>query len=275
MLASDISGVYNEIRPDYLKNFPVGGDNMTLFSQTRRWIFRLTLTILVIITLGTMLHPARAKRIPRDQYQVTPSPVPTATPDLRIATLQTQVSAQSTQVANQEKQFDNQLNELRIKLKKKYQPLTTIAAVAALLGIPGTALGIYKYMYDKTKKLIDKKIYAVDPVNAIVHVPQNEFDEELEHLKWRGFYKFRFYQYLDNTCLEDCVVVKVEGRKDIEDFRAFLEKYSPDPEKVAYVIYTKERVPPDIVETFPNVTYANSIVTLGTNLFTIARSLIR
>jgi hypothetical protein len=248
---------------------------MTLPSRTRRWIFRLALSVIAIIAVGSLIRPALAERHPRGQYQTTPSPVPTATPDLRVATLQAQISAQATRVANQEKQVDNQLDELRIKLEKKYQPLTIMAAVAALLGIPGSALGIYKYVYDKTKKLIDKKIYAVDPVNAIVRVPQTGFDEELEHLKWRGFYKLRFYRYLDNTCLEDCVVVNVEDEQDIEDFRAFLEKYSPDPKKVAYVIYTKKRVPPDIVEVFPNITYANSIVTLGTNLFTIARSLIR
>jgi hypothetical protein len=205
---------------------------------------------------------------------VAQSPISTATPDPAVVNLQAQVSTQATQIANLESQVDNEIRELRIEVRENDLLWKVVAAAIPILGLP-TVLVVCKYVRDKAKKLIDKAIYKVDPVNAVIHVPGSGFDQELQHLKWRGFYKFRPYQWLDNTCLEDCVVVVAKNEDDISNFRAFLEKYSPDSEKVAYVIYTQLRVPPDIVDDFPNITFANSIVTLGTNLFTIARSLIK
>ncbi len=194
----------------------------------------------------------------------------TATPAAtspEIPALQTQVSGQATQIAALEES------------QKTTQTTITIAslvvAVFAALGISVTAYNVFKYAREQSQKLIDKAIYKIDPASAIIRVPRDAFTTELKHLRWRGFHKTREYKYLDESCTEDCVVVVAKTDQDITDFRAFLQQYKPGVEKVAYVIYTQLRVPPDIVSDFPNITFANSLVALGTNVYTIARSLIR
>jgi len=238
--------------------------------------YRLELGVLLLGVASILISSLLINNNPPFVHAETnQSPIPTAIPDPAVPTLQAKIEAQATQVADLEQKTNSQIRELRVEIKEKYLPWTIATAVLGTLGIPATAWAISKYARKKMKAKIDQAIYQVDPVNAIIHVPSSEFDQEMQHLKWRGFYKFRPYRVLDNTCLEDCVVVTIKDEQDIADFRAFLGRYSPDPEKVAYVLYTRQRIPSDIVDDFPNITFANSVVTLGTNLFTIARSLIR
>jgi len=120
--------------------------------------------------------------------------------------------------------------------------------------------------------MIDEAIYKVNPLYTIVHVPQSDFDREKQYLEQLGFRKLRPYQAVDKR-LDGCVVVILKDDHDIDEFRRFLREDSPDPKGVAYLLYTKQRVPEDIVDDFPNITFSNTILTLGTNLFTMARGL--
>jgi len=238
--------------------------------------YRLELGVLLLGVVSILIPSLLINNNPAFVHAETnQSPIPTAIPDPAIVTLQTQVYAQATQVANLEQQVDNQIGELRVEVREKYLPWTIVAAVLAILGVPATVWGVSKYAREKIKKQIDQAIYGVDPVNVTIRVPQSDFDHEKQHLERLGFYKIHPYQVLDNTCLEGCVVVVVRSEQDITDFRAFVREYSPNPKKVAYLLYTtKLRVPEDIVDDFSNITFSNTILTLGTNLFTIARSLI-
>ena len=185
------------------------------------------------------------------------------TPEPTLAALQATVQAQ-----------ENKIERVKLDVDEKYLPLTVVASVLGILGIVSPFVA-YRYFRNQAKKMIDKAIYKIDPVNAIVHIPASGFEREAKHLKLRGFYKLRTYRTLDNTCLEGCVVVRIETEDDITDFRSFLQKYCPKEDKVAYVLYTQMQIPSNIVNDFPNITFANSLMTLGTNLFSIARGLIR
>lgn len=225
--------------------------------QTSRFV----LVILLAAFASTMLLP-RDIAVLAQTGTATPGPLPP-----EMLALQTQVSAQATQISDLEKE----LATLQITINVVALVITVVTA----LGITLTAVGAFKYAYERTKKLVDQAIYKIDPASAVIRVPKDGFDTELKHLKWRGFHKIREYTYLDKNCTEDCVVVVAKTEDNIADFRAFLSQYHPSPDKVAYVIYTQLRVPPEIVNEFPNITFANSPMTLGTNVYTIARSLIR
>lgn len=206
-----------------------------------------------------------------------PQATPTATPNPTVSALQAQVVTQATKVAILEDTVQLQIDKLEFEITKKYLQWTIVFGVLASLGIPLSIGATLKYARDKAKEAIDKAIYYVDPSNAVVHIPKDGFDREKDYLKLFGFHKFRTFAYIDNTCLRDCVVVVPQNKQDIDDFRTFLRKHKPELSQVAYLIYTihlTERVPPNIVDDFANITFANSLVTLGTNMFTIARSLI-
>lgn len=234
---------------------------------------RLAITGLTMVIMTLILFMLVAPTSLADS-EVAQNATPAAPPDPAVPTLQAQIEAQATQVAFLEQETDTQLSELRLEIRERdFLRRMTAAVIGGILGVPITAFFVLKHSRKTIKKRIDQAIYRLDPTNATLRVPDRDFDLEENHLRGLGFYDIRPYWTLGSSCVEDCVIVPIEDEEDIVGFRAFLKHHSPDPAMVGYVLYTKQRIPPDIVDDFPNITFSNSIVTLGTNVFTIARSL--
>lgn len=241
-------------------------------NKLSRWL--VWLTIVLSAAAPVVLGVARSAH--------AQTPAPTATPDA-VSTLQAQANAQATEIANLTADVNRQLQQTQLDLLQKYLPLTIAAVVFAILGLTVSPLAALKYARDRAQKLIDDAIYKVDPTHIPLHIPEKDFEQERQFLQRSGFYQIETYHTLDNTCLNGCVIVVApklnddpkSSDADTARFRRFLENNSPQVDKVGYVIYTKWRADPNLVELFPNITFANSPVTLGTNVFTVARSLSR
>jgi hypothetical protein len=197
--------------------------------------------------------------------------------------LESQVQAQSTQNAIAATEVSQRVKQLELEVTQRYLPITIASAVAALLGITLVPLAALKYVRDRSQKWIDDAIYGVDPTHIPVHIPASNFTEEKSFLKRSGFYQLEEYSALDNTCLDGCVIVappvkQEEGKPpeaDLTRLRHFITQNSPKLDRVGFVIYTTVRADPNIVKLFSNTTFANSPVTLGTNVFTVGRALIK
>jgi len=131
----------------------------------------------------------------------------------------------------------------------------------------------------KAQEQFSERLRYINPADVRLHVPHQNFQAELETLQVLGFRNIQTYVKLDGTCLNDCVIVHFtqdpkDDMSETDALMAFLDEYKPEPGKVGYLIYIKQgRVPDRVMEKFPVITYANSIVTVDMNALTLARVL--
>ncbi|NQT21351.1 MAG: hypothetical protein HQ592_16715 [Planctomycetes bacterium] len=153
--------------------------------------------------------------------------------------------------------------------------ILTSLGIAGLGGLIAAVVSAVKWAKRKMQEELEKAIYSVDPTHWTVHVPADNFGSEIRRLEWLGFSKMVTYGKLDDGCLSDLVVVRIAKAEDVDKFRDFLRAKNPDRREVGYVLYTTIRIPPEIVDEFENVTFANSSATLGNALLVLARGLRR
>jgi len=235
---------------------------------------------------------------------------PAPTPDPEIVSLRATVQAQQGRIdllqgdvtlargeaKNEAAAVANEVGRTNNAVESRLTPITILGIIATVLGI-GSVIGavtgylglrqrVLVYAEQAIKKKFDdelnERFARINPGNVPMRGPRYGFDEAWASLQRLGFQNVQPYDQLDASCLSGCVLVpftkdptKDPGEADA--FRRFLDANIAKLDKTAvgYVIYTPYRVPEDIIARFPIITYANSIVTLGTNALTIARSVIR
>jgi len=152
--------------------------------------------------------------------------------------------------------------------------LFTALGVVGLGGLVAVVLSTVRWAKGRMRQELDKAIYGVDPTHRAVHVPAEGFGSETGRLEWLGFRRILTYDELDSRCLSGLVVVRITEEGDVDRFREFLRTSSPERDKVGFVLYARTfMVPPEIIDDFENLTFANSAATLGNALFVLARGL--
>ena len=170
--------------------------------------------------------------------------------------------------------FNKDINELRDDIKS-VKLFNEAALVFLLLIVGGSFWSIWKKSKNQMDKIIEKRIYAVDPLHVLLRIPESDFEVEHERLKWLGFHNIKTYVGLDRSCLTGCVVVKVTNKEKLKQLHNFLKDYKDKTQNTAFVIYTPGfRIPNEstIIEEFPNTILANMPMTIGQAVFTVARA---
>jgi hypothetical protein len=197
-----------------------------------------------------------------------------------------QTSTATQPLAPEIQALQSQIDDIReelARLTKDIESLTdvnqlsvTVLTLAVTL-IAGTLGGVYLIAKDlrrKAKRLIDDAIYGVVPTNVPIRVPTYDFDLERKLIEARGF-RTKPYKVLDHSCVKECVVVvSIKTDDDLKDFEAFLNKYEPDPKRVAYLLYTSLRLDNNLFQKFHNMTFANVPAAIGTHLFALAHGIL-
>lgn len=181
------------------------------------------------------------------------------------------------QIRNTEQKLANESMKQVLELRKEILDWTKYLFMlfgALAIITSGSVVGTVIWARKCAKKIIEQSIYRVDPTCTTVVVPSMDFDNEKKRLQRLGFKNIGTYPVLNPTdCLKGCVVVHISNEADIKAFHRFIEETNPDFRKVAFVLYTSIRIPPDITQTFENITWSNSPATLGAQVFSVAREL--
>ena len=173
---------------------------------------------------------------------------------------------------------DKKIEDTSGKLKediKNVKIFNGLAWVVLFVIVGGSFWSIWKKAKNQMNKIIEKRIYAVDPLHVLLRIPERDFEVEHERLKWLGFHNINTYVGLDQSCLTGCVVVKVTNEEKLKQLHNFLKDYKDETQNTAFVIYTPGfRIPNEstIIEEFPNTILANMPMTIGQAVFTVARA---
>lgn len=196
--------------------------------------------------------------------------LPPPTPD--IAPLQTQIASQGEELNDLQAQVGQLTNFQNIALG--------VAAFASILGVGsiGAVLAIRRDALKRTQEEVNKAIYQVNPLNAIVRVPQRGFESERRFVQVRKFNRIRTYPDVfpapDNE--PSIAVVKIADLQAEQDFIQFMQNTRPDPALIAYVFYTpsNHRLDPLLTElnqsNFTNYSVANLPATIGIQALNLA-----
>ena len=177
-----------------------------------------------------------------------------------------------------DKKLANVKETISIELDKKLLWMTKLSTVFVIIIVMLSLsfFSLWKWFNTKLREQLQKSITETNLRHLDVRVPESS-GELTDHLKKMELKGIRTYNGLDpKDCLEGCVVINISNDEDVSRFRNFLKSENPDIKHVGYVLYTGEygkQVPGDIVKTFANTTYANSLVTLFQNIFTVGRVL--
>lgn len=150
-----------------------------------------------------------------------------------------------------------------------------VCIIVFVIIFPTSVGGLIIWAKKKVKEISQNAIYQVDPLRLKIMVPKHDFDKESTRLKRLGFKNIRKYVCLDShECSEGCVIVKINDNNDISDLDKYLKEVQPDISKVAFILYSSEHHKHKLNETFENITFSNSLTTLGTQVFNSAREII-
>jgi len=165
-------------------------------------------------------------------------------------------------------------HNIGLSIKERFLWIYMIGTILVVLGA-GSIFSIWIQAKKKCEELITESIYRIDPAYLPVKVQSSISKKSIDILNKLGFKNISTYDFINrDECLSDCVVLDISNEEDVETFRTFLKEENPDTSKVGYVLYTTLIIPDDIVERFPNTTFSNSLSTVGSSIFNVARTLI-
>lgn len=214
---------------------------------------------------------------------------PTPTLDPTDQAFQAQIEVLTTRVVILESRVDLNKQAAEIQVKQITLPIVIGAAVLAAIGIGSPLVLITQVrkrmesrfaatvaeFSSKMKKDLDAVFYRVDPTYLSIHIPSHSFTKEKARLEKLGFRSLRTYSMLTKAQTRGIVVYMAESKDDIDTLQRFIDDQQLDPERVAFIIYTCDRVEGlnDMVRVFGSIVFANSPVTIATHIYALARVL--
>jgi hypothetical protein len=195
-------------------------------------------------------------------------------------TLRAQLQSQIQQAAKMQAQKVDSLGKVVAELRDTVRFYERFGGGVILLLTIGAAAFVQNFINRQIKKLdktISNKIYRVNPFDMPIMLPESGMEKQLGRLKRLDFHDIGTYQYLDDSCTKNAVVVLATKDEEAEKLKSFITKKGlAEREDVAFVLYTKgARINPAILSEFDNVTFANSHLTLVQALFVAARGIVR
>jgi len=161
-----------------------------------------------------------------------------------------------------------------LEVKRVLHPLYVAGAAVLVLGI-GSVLGTRKWAMAKVKQMIQDAMYGLDPTYVKVKVPARNFEKGRAFLTRLGFRNISTYPSLSAAdCTEGCVIYRIDSQEDAELLGRFLDAEKPAPSSVAYVLFAPRRVEHNLGDQFENLTFSNTLATLGTQVFAVTRNLL-
>ena len=165
-----------------------------------------------------------------------------------------------------------------------------IKTILTFVGFGGGLAGlvwIKKQVSTGVQRLVTNEFNRVNPGAVPIYVCDDlpKRDTLFDMLKRMGFENRKpFAKLSELTSLAGCYVIPFSATPDGKPgtspdeapFVEFLKSRSPRETEVGFVIFTPSSVrgSDKVTDAFPTITYANSIATIGTNVLTIARSLV-
>lgn len=211
--------------------------------------------------------------------QNAPTLTPTVTPNPTLVALQAQVDSLIAQIDILESRVDLNKQAMEIQTAKDMFPILISMGVTAIVGA-GIGLSspflIRKWVREKTEKQLNAAMYKADPTYLPISVPAQGFEIEKKRLKKLGFRALRTYAMLTPAQSRGIVVYLAESKDDMDTLGHFIEDQELNPDQVAFVVYTQERIEGanEIVCTFGSIVFANSPVTIATHIYALARVLV-
>ncbi len=121
--------------------------------------------------------------------------------------------------------------------------------------------------------------YRADPTYMPIHVPET-LAQESNRLKLLGFEGVRLYPHLTRNQLQGVVIVRINSVEELETVAAFIKTEKANPRQVAFIIWivghiagATEKVSEIANGGFDSITIANTIVTIATHIYALARGL--
>lgn len=173
------------------------------------------------------------------------------------------------------KQVDEKIKTETDKLRQEISDVRKrsnwLVSIILLIGF-GAVGSIYTFAKKKFTVALQKGLEGVDPRYVPIKVPSQNFEVETKKLKWSDFRNIKTYRWLDDSCKSGCVIVPIRNEDEMTTLRDFIEREKPDESKVSYILYTKIYIKPELYP-YPNVTFANSPLTIGQAVLIGARGI--
>jgi hypothetical protein len=149
-----------------------------------------------------------------------------------------------------------------------------IAALAAFFGYR-TYKDLDGAIREKANGIIQKELYQLDPTNIPIHLQSGQGMEPIHRrLQLSGLKNISFYDRLDKHCLNGIIIFAVADEQARQRFREFIETYSPDPFKAAYILYGPQgSVDRETLESYENLVTANFPATVASMVLVVGRGL--
>lgn len=197
------------------------------------------------------------------------SPTPMPTPDI-VATLESQQS----QITDLERDFENAQLDMRREI---ISWLAGVAILGAIVGGIAGAIGVREYLKKRFEEHIANAIYAVDPSNITIHIPDQNFAAEERHLRKVGFHRIAYYPYprLSNNVLKGCLIYPAKDDNELEPLLEYIKENAPDPEYCAVLAYRGRYADAKIDEFIKLVRFStpNMLTSLPSHIYGVVRGL--